>query len=83
MPSAYQAASMRCMTATVFCIFLIYCSAPAANAQVDAGQSASIDKIFSDYVKPGSPGCAVAIARQGQLLYAKGYGLAHLEETLS
>jgi len=82
MPSAYQAASKRCITAAVFCIFFICCSRPAANAQVDAGQSASIDKLFSDYVKPGSPGCAVAIARQGKLLYAKGYGLANLEENL-
>jgi CubicO group peptidase (beta-lactamase class C family) len=42
--------------------------------------AASIDALFADFVKPGSPGCSLAVARDGKLLYSKGYGLANVEE---
>ncbi len=44
--------------------------------------AAAVDEVFADVVKPGSPGCAVAVARDGKLLYAKGYGLANIEENI-
>jgi CubicO group peptidase (beta-lactamase class C family) len=37
-----------------------------------------IDKIFS-WVKPGMPGCAVAVSEQGKLVFNRAYGLADLE----
>lgn len=63
-------------------IALFSCFAAPSEAQIEADKSAAIDKVFSEYTKPGSPGCAAAIARDGKLLYAKGYGLANLEENL-
>ena len=36
----------------------------------------AVDAIFADLTKPGSPGCAVGIYRNGKIVYAKGYGLA-------
>jgi CubicO group peptidase (beta-lactamase class C family) len=44
---------------------------------------AAVDEVFADLSKPGSPGCAVAIARDGQLLYSKGYGLANVEQNVA
>lgn len=44
--------------------------------------AAGVDEVFADVAKPGSPGCAVAVARDGKLLYAKGYGLANIEENI-
>ena len=44
---------------------------------------AAVDEIFADLAKPGSPGCSVAIARDGKLLYAKGYGLANIEQNVA
>ena len=44
---------------------------------------AAVDEIFADMAKPGSPGCSVAIARDGKLLYAKGYGLANIEQNVA
>ena len=38
-----------------------------------------IDGIFADWNKPDSPGCALAVVRDGQIIYKKGYGLASLE----
>jgi CubicO group peptidase (beta-lactamase class C family) len=38
-----------------------------------------VDRIFERYTKPGSPGCAVAVMKDGEILYRQGYGLANLE----
>lgn len=42
-------------------------------------QSAQVDSIFARFTSPGSPGCALGVVRDGELAYAKGYGLASLE----
>jgi CubicO group peptidase (beta-lactamase class C family) len=38
-----------------------------------------VDELFSAWDKPDSPGCAIAIIRDGQLVYGRGYGMANLE----
>jgi CubicO group peptidase (beta-lactamase class C family) len=42
-----------------------------------------VDNLFSDQSKTGSPGCALGIYRDGKVIYAKGYGLANLEENVA
>jgi CubicO group peptidase (beta-lactamase class C family) len=42
-----------------------------------------VDAIFTDLSKPGSPGCALGVYRDGKIIYAKGYGLANLEENVT
>jgi CubicO group peptidase (beta-lactamase class C family) len=49
-----------------------------AHAQAD-GAPAKVDAVFAQFEKPGSPGCAVGIYKNGSLLYSKGYGEADLE----
>jgi len=49
-----------------------------AGAQEKTAKAA--DEVFADLTKPGSPGCALAVARGGKILYEKGYGLANIEE---
>jgi len=46
------------------------------SAQVDPSK---IDAVFADYNKPDAPGCAVAVLKDGQTLYQRGYGSANLE----
>ena len=46
-------------------------------------KSAAVDEVFADVAKPGSPGCALAVARGGKVIYEKGYGLANVEENVS
>lgn len=41
--------------------------------------AAAMDRIFSDYSKPGSPGAAVAVIKDGAVAFSRGYGLANLE----
>jgi CubicO group peptidase (beta-lactamase class C family) len=46
-------------------------------------KSAAVDEVFADVAKPGSPGCALAVARAGGIIYEKGYGLADIEQSVS
>ena len=38
-----------------------------------------IDRLFAAYDRPDSPGCAVAVLRDGRVIHQRGYGRAHLE----
>ena len=52
----------------------------SASAQQKPNPAA--DHVFSDQSKAGSPGCALGVYRDGKVVYAKGYGLANLEENV-
>jgi CubicO group peptidase (beta-lactamase class C family) len=41
--------------------------------------SGRVDQLFAPWDVPGSPGAALAIARDGEIVYEQGYGLAQLE----
>jgi CubicO group peptidase (beta-lactamase class C family) len=41
--------------------------------------NATVDSIFERYIAPGSPGCALAVMKDGEIVYKQGYGLANLE----
>ena len=49
----------------------------------DEKAKAAVDEIFDDLTKAGSPGCALAVARDGKILYEKGYGLANIEQNVA
>jgi CubicO group peptidase (beta-lactamase class C family) len=38
-----------------------------------------VDGVFAEYAKPGSPGCALGVIRDGNFVYRKGYGMGSLE----
>jgi CubicO group peptidase (beta-lactamase class C family) len=38
-----------------------------------------IDDLFSKWNKPDSPGCALAVVKEGKVIYQHGYGCANLE----
>ncbi len=73
---------MRLFIRILFNSFIIFAYATTISAQQSAQQtSAAVDEVFADYAVPNSPGCALAIARDGKLIYAKGYGSANLEQS--
>ena len=41
--------------------------------------NAAVDALFADFDQPGSPGCGLAVAREGNLIYSRGYGYANLD----
>jgi CubicO group peptidase (beta-lactamase class C family) len=57
------------------------CGAATANGPGDK-TTAAVDEVFADLAKPGSPGCALGVYRDGKIVYSKGYGLANLEENV-
>jgi RNA polymerase sigma factor (sigma-70 family) len=56
--------------------------APAAHADEasDKTNALKVDKLFETQSKPGSPGCALGIIRDGKLIVARGYGMANLDD---
>jgi CubicO group peptidase (beta-lactamase class C family) len=45
-------------------------------AQPDTGQ---VDALFAEWDRSDSPGCALGVIQQGELTYARGYGMANLD----
>jgi len=41
--------------------------------------SAQVDQLFTEWDNPTSPGCALAIMRDGHIIYERGYGMADLD----
>ncbi len=59
-------------------LLLLFCELVSAQ-NLTTTEIRSINEIFSDYSKPGSPGCALGVYRNGSIAYAHGYGMASLE----
>ena len=57
---------------------LIAATGCAAQASID-DRIPAIDTIFATWDQPGSPGCAVAVAQDGSLIFSRGYGYANLD----
>ena len=65
------------------CILAVGAVGAAKANGPDEKAAAAVDEIFADLAKPGSPGCALGVYRDGKIIYAKGYGLANLEENVA
>ena len=50
-----------------------------ANPSPAESVTARVDKLFSQWDKPDSPGCALGIIKNGALIYTHGYGMANLD----
>jgi len=46
-------------------------------------ENTAIDNIFAVWNIPDDPGCAIGIIQNGELIYAKGYGLGDLEHEIA
>jgi len=61
-------------------IAALFCAiAPTAMAQSAEPLTAQVDKLFAQWDKPESPGCALGVIRDGKLIYKRGYGSANLD----
>jgi CubicO group peptidase (beta-lactamase class C family) len=52
---------------------------PASAPASDSARRAKVDAVFAEWNSTSSPGCSVAISRDGVLDYARGYGMSNLE----
>jgi CubicO group peptidase (beta-lactamase class C family) len=53
--------------------------ASAACGHGRASVPSKVDGLFAQWDKAGSPGCGVAVSRNGTVLYEHGYGMANVE----
>jgi CubicO group peptidase (beta-lactamase class C family) len=60
-------------------ISVMLLSGGTVKASADPQVGGQVDSVFSDLQRPGSPGCALGVFRNGHIIYAKGYGLASVE----
>ena len=78
-------AATRAATAAALAASLAPALAPAPAhpqappAPVDADARHSIDQVFAEYDRTGGPGCALGVVRNGELTYARGYGIGQMD----
>src|SRR5262249_35209206 len=44
---------------------------------------AAVDRLFAPWDRKDSPGCALAVIRDGQIIHQRGYGMADLEHGIA
>ena len=60
-------------------VLLALATASASPQATAADTKAKVDAIFRDVDRSDTPGCALGVYRDGQIAYARGYGMANLE----
>jgi CubicO group peptidase (beta-lactamase class C family) len=48
-------------------------------SQTDSTLVTKVDQLFAQWDKADSPGCALAVVKDGQMIYKHGYGIANLD----
>jgi CubicO group peptidase (beta-lactamase class C family) len=68
----------------IFASTLAIClSAGAATAVQPVAWQRQVDGIFAEWNRQDSPGCALALYKDGRILYEHGYGIADLEHGIA
>jgi len=63
-------------------VLLVPTSIAAQSRALDARSARQIDSVFAAYATDSTPGYAIGVIRNGRLIYAKGYGLANLDDRI-
>ena len=56
-----------------------FTSAQPPRSSADSSVQARVDRIFAQWDRTDSPGCALGVYHNGRVEYARGYGMANLE----
>lgn len=63
----------------VAAITWIFVAACAERNATERSNAARVDAVFAQWDRPDSPGCAVSVSRDGDLIFSQGYGSANLD----
>lgn len=66
----------------VLCLLLVAGFAPGYG-QVNDSLAKKIDRVFSEWDKTSSPGCALAVVKNGKVIYSRGYGMSNMEYSIA
>ncbi|MBS3817884.1 serine hydrolase [bacterium] len=61
---------------TVTTLFLLFISVSCGFSHE---KNKKVDRLFEEWDKTNSPGCALAVIHHGKIIYKQGYGMANLE----
>lgn len=70
-------ASIRRLITLITLIALVCMSPTFADKRAD-----KVDRLFSPWDRPDSPGCALAVIQDGRIIHKRGYGMANLEHKI-
>ncbi len=59
-------------------VILFLAGSLAADERTD-----KVDKLFAEWDTTVTPGCALAVVKDGQIIYERGYGMAKIEDELA
>lgn len=71
--------TLTVFTSVIFCLLL---AAILRGQTPPTDLAPKVDKVFAQVDTPTSPGCALAVIKDGQIVYKRGYGLADLDHDL-
>ena len=57
--------------------------APVQPGPAPAAHSDQVDALFAELAGPATPGCAVGVVRDGELVHGRGYGSANLDHQVA
>jgi CubicO group peptidase (beta-lactamase class C family) len=69
----------RTVTVILFPLIFSYSASAQRTSPVDWNQ---VDSLFAQWDKHGSPGCALGIFANGEIVYTRGYGEANLDHNI-
>ncbi|MES2777783.1 MAG: serine hydrolase domain-containing protein [Bacteroidota bacterium] len=69
----------RKIAAALFFTFLFQ----MGHAQLADSLTKKIDSVFAEYDKTNSPGCALAVLKDGNIIYKRGYGMSNMEYNIA
>ena len=71
---------MKLMRLGVVATGILLISSLAHVQTLPPDETTKVDKIFAQWNKPDSPGCALGVYKDGQIVYKRGYGMANLND---
>jgi len=66
----------------VVCLLVIMMSG-RGYSQVSDSLAKKIDRVFSEWDKTNSPGCALAVVKNGKVIYTRGFGMSNMEYAIA
>jgi CubicO group peptidase (beta-lactamase class C family) len=73
-------ATMKLMRCGVILSASLLASSLAKAQTLPPDVARQVDKVFEKWDKPESPGCALGVYKDGQIVYKRGYGMADLND---
>ena len=63
----------------IFMVFRAHGQLQDSDGRVQDSITKKIDLVFSEWDKTNSPGCSMAVVKDGRIIYERGYGMSNLE----